>query len=126
MVYKTFAVVCGRCGHRNLPHRSPRKGIALALLGRLSECRGGCGRQLAFVPEDDHRPLVGVVRRQLVSAGFLAADGSVVSPPPAVDPLEVVAFRRPRALVASAPSRAYVDDDFCSGGDVETDDDLDW
>ena len=90
--YRTFQVICGRCGHKNRPHSSPRKGVALALLGRLSECRGGCGRQLEYFP-DNARPLVKMVRRQLVIAGFLAKDGStVIDPPPAGDPLEIVAF----------------------------------
>lgn len=123
MVFKQFVVICGRCGHRNVPDRSPRKGIALALLGKLLMCRGGCGHQLQHIPD---RPLVDVVRRQLIVAGFLAEDGSVIDPPPASDPLKVVAFRK-RSVVVSVPSGAYADNDFCSEDDFQTtDEDLDW
>lgn len=87
--WKGFVVVCGRCGHRNRPHPSPRKGIALALLDKLPVCRGGCGRQLSFCP-DETRPLVREVKCDLIRAGFLMSDGQIVDPPPTGCPLEVV------------------------------------
>ncbi len=86
--WKGFVVTCGDCGHRNRPNPSPRKGIALALLDKLPECRGGCGHQLHCIP-DENRPVVQEVKSDLIRAGFLTADGLIVDPPPVGDPLVV-------------------------------------
>ncbi len=67
--WKSFLVCCGRCGHRNLPHRSPRQGIRLALLDQLPECKG-CGKDLHLTDPGD-RPLVNEVREQLIREGLL-------------------------------------------------------
>lgn len=72
-----FLVVCGACGHRNLPNRSPRVGIRLALLDELPCCRS-CGKQLRLTNPSD-RPLVHEVRAQLIREGLL--------PQPSLEPV---------------------------------------
>ena len=67
--YTSFVVVCGGCGHRNLPHRSPREGIRLALLDQIPPCKE-CGKELHCTPPAS-RPLVQRVRRELEQAGQL-------------------------------------------------------
>lgn len=67
--FTPFVVTCGGCGHRNLPDRSPKVGIRLALLGQLPCCRS-CGKQLRLTKLTD-RPLVRTVRAQLVQEGLL-------------------------------------------------------
>jgi len=67
--WTAFGVVCGSCGHRNLPHRSPRIGIRMALLDELPDCKG-CGRDLHLTNPSD-RPLVREVRVQLIQEGLL-------------------------------------------------------
>ena len=75
--WKSFLVRCGRCGHRNLPHRSPRIGIRMALLDELPCCRD-CGKQLHLTEPDD-RPLVREVREQLIMDGLLPRAGEVAA-----------------------------------------------
>jgi predicted RNA-binding protein with PUA domain len=67
--WKSFLVVCGACRYRNLPHRSPRVGIRMALLDELPCCRS-CGKQLHLTNPGD-RPLVHEVRAQLIHEGLL-------------------------------------------------------
>lgn len=68
--WKPFYVLCSQCGHRNRPHKSPRDGVKLALTGKLSPCKG-CGKNLQ--PRLSDRPLVRVVRAELVAAGIIPA-----------------------------------------------------
>ena len=65
-----FRILCGRCGHRNQPHRSPREGIRLALLDQLPSCKK-CGKEL-HLTDPGERPLVREVRAQLIHEGLLA------------------------------------------------------
>lgn len=67
--WQAFLVVCGTCGHRNRPHKSPREGIRMALLNELPCCRG-CGKQLRL-PNPRETPLVRKVRGQLIREGLL-------------------------------------------------------
>lgn len=73
--WKSFLVRCGSCGHRNLPHRSPRIGIRLALLDELPNCRR-CGKDLHLTNPGD-RPLVHEVRAQLIREGLLSQPEAV-------------------------------------------------
>ncbi len=91
LVWKGFHVICGGCNYRNRPHKQTRQGIALALLRQLGKCRS-CGKQLNLIP-DSGRPVIAKVRMALIEAGFLMLDGTVVDPPPDLDPLEVVDWR---------------------------------
>lgn len=68
--FRGFVVCCGRCGHRNLPHRSPREGIRLALLDQLPPCKE-CGKEL-HLPDPGDRPLVHKVRAELIYEGLLS------------------------------------------------------
>ena len=67
--FRGFVVRCGRCNHRNLPNRSPREGIRLALLDQLPPCKK-CGKELHLTDLGD-RPLVHEVRAQLICEGLL-------------------------------------------------------
>ncbi|MSR78932.1 MAG: hypothetical protein EXS59_02180 [Candidatus Taylorbacteria bacterium] len=67
--WKSFLVRCGRCDHRNQPHRSPREGIRLALLDQLPPCKE-CGKELHLTDPGD-RPLIHEVRAQLIREGLL-------------------------------------------------------
>ncbi|OGJ59097.1 hypothetical protein A2635_00190 [Candidatus Peribacteria bacterium RIFCSPHIGHO2_01_FULL_51_9] len=69
--FMSFHVVCGGCGHRNRPHRSPKRGIRMVLLGEFKHCRN-CGKELKILPSD--RPLVRAVRVQLVHEGLLSPE----------------------------------------------------
>lgn len=75
--WKSFLVICGACGHRNLPSRSPRIGIRMALLNELPCCRV-CGKQPHLTNPPD-RPLVQEVREQLIMEGLL--------PQPTLEPM---------------------------------------
>lgn len=66
MIFRGFLIGCGRCGHRNRPHKSPREGIRLVLTGKLLPCKG-CGKILE--PRLSDRPLVRAVRAELIEAG---------------------------------------------------------
>jgi len=68
--WRSFIVVCGKCGHRNRPHPSPREGIRLALLDQLPECRE-CGKELHCDP--GNRPLAQTVRQELQQEARLVA-----------------------------------------------------
>ena len=68
MFFKPFYVYCGECGHRNRPHRSPREGIRLALLGQVGECKGCKATLHVNLPD---RPLVQKVRAELAQLGLL-------------------------------------------------------
>lgn len=107
MVYKTFIVVCSQCRHRNLPHRSPRKGITLAFLDKLPDCRG-CEQKLSRAP-DESRDVVVEVKCGLIEAGFLTADGQIVTPPPAGDPLEVAERGNWRKQLSRETAQAEAD-----------------
>ena len=65
--FRSFVLVCGACGHHNMPHKSPREGIRLALTGKLPPCRG-CGTAMNHVKLTD-RPLVNKVRAELIAEG---------------------------------------------------------
>ena len=66
--WQTFLIRCSKCGHKNQPHKSPREGIRLTLLGQLKPCRG-CGKTLT--PRLSDRPLVRKVREELMAQGLL-------------------------------------------------------
>ena len=68
MVFMGFSIVCGFCGHKNRPHKSPREGVRLALTGNLSPCKR-CGKNLQPRLLSD-RPLVRQVRAELIAAGI--------------------------------------------------------
>lgn len=75
--WQGFLVRCGRCGHRNRPHKSPREGIRMALLDQLPPCRG-CGKELHLTDID--RPLARTVRRELQEQGLLPTETSAEIP----------------------------------------------
>lgn len=66
-VFTGFKIVCAACGHRNLPHPSPRKAIEIALRGEVKPCRK-CGRPLRLRRLND-RPLVRELRAKLLAEG---------------------------------------------------------
>ncbi len=69
--WQGFLVICGRCGHRNMPHKSPREGIRMALMNQLKPCRK-CGKELHLT--DINRPLARQVRQELEEQGLLPTE----------------------------------------------------
>lgn len=80
MIWKPFYVHCG-CGHRNRPAKSPAKGIELALLGRLGNCKR-CEEPLRPESWEMNRPLVEKVRNELRIQGLFTEH---VPPPQQID-----------------------------------------
>ena len=66
--WKSFIIICGSCGHRNRPSKSPREGIRLALTGQMAPCRG-CDKVLQ-PPRLSARPLVTELREELLAQGI--------------------------------------------------------
>lgn len=67
--WKGFVITCSQCGHKNMPHRSPREGIRLTLIGQVGNCKG-CGKVLKTNRLlQSTRPLVLKVRAELAAAG---------------------------------------------------------
>ncbi len=66
-IWRPFHITCGTCGHRNRPHKSPREGIRMALVGKLAPCRG-CGKILK--PTLSDRPLARQIRAELLAQGI--------------------------------------------------------
>ena len=60
-----FSVKCAECGHRNMPDRSPRRGVEKVLRGEFSACRK-CGASFAKI-RVPNRPLVQSVLAELPS-----------------------------------------------------------
>lgn len=65
--FRGFVICCSQCGHRNRPHKSPRQGIRLAILGKAGACRG-CGKMLN--PRIPDRPLTHKVLAELAAEGI--------------------------------------------------------
>lgn len=65
--WRGYYITCSQCGHRNRPHKSPREGIRLALLGLVGACKG-CDETLH--PALPDRPLVREVRAELLAQGI--------------------------------------------------------
>lgn len=66
-IWRPFYILCSECGHKNRPHKSPREGIRLALLGQLDSCKR-CRKTLR--PRLSDRPLVRTVRAELEADGI--------------------------------------------------------
>lgn len=56
MTWKKFSVKCVPCGHRNMPDKSPRRGVEMVLRGEFDGCRK-CGTKFATI-RVPNRPLV--------------------------------------------------------------------
>lgn len=62
-IWKAFYVRCGKCGHRNRPHRSPMIGVMIALEGPI-ECKNKRCKRTIDAREDlrrSERPLIKMV-----------------------------------------------------------------
>lgn len=66
MIWRGFYIHCS-CGHRNRPHKSPREGIRLTLIGQAGNCKR-CGEVLQ--PRLSDRPLIKKVREALLAEGI--------------------------------------------------------
>jgi len=55
--WKVIYIVCGNCGHRNLPHRVPIEAAIMLVKGWESECKS-CGKPFYYKAENLNRPIL--------------------------------------------------------------------